>query len=48
MPARTEWPKRNDIRFQATTSLVAGGAACGALCVDDRYINRRLCIDRIW
>ena len=37
--SQDEWPKRNDIRFQATTSLVAGGAACGALCVDDRYIN---------
>ena len=29
----------DEVLFQATESLLAGGAACGALCVDDRYIN---------
>ena len=28
------------IRLQVTTSLVAGIAACDALCIDDRFINR--------
>ena len=28
------------IRFQVTASLLAGSAACDALCIDDRFINR--------
>ena len=28
------------MRFQETASLLAGSAACDALCIDDRFINR--------
>lgn len=40
--SQDEWPKSNDIHFQATASLLEGHAACGALCVDDRYITLTL------
>ena len=32
--------QNSEIRFEATSSLLAGGSACDALCIDDRYINR--------
>ena len=32
--------EKREIRLQATTSLMAGIAACDALCIDDRFINR--------
>ena len=32
--------QKREIRLQATTSLMAGIAACDALCIDDRFINR--------
>ena len=38
-PSQDEWPKGGEIPFRATASLLAGGPACDALCVDDRYIN---------
>ncbi len=38
-PSSDEWPESSEIRFHATASLLAGGTACDALCVDDRYIN---------
>ena len=34
--------EKREIRLQATTSLMAGIAACDALCIDDRFINRHL------
>ncbi len=36
---KAERIKRHEIRFQATASLLAGSAACDALCIDDRSIN---------
>ena len=36
---QTERTQNHDIRFQATASLLAGSAACDALCIDDRFIN---------
>ena len=38
-PSPDEWPESSEFRFHATASLLAGGTACDALCVDDRYIN---------
>ena len=35
----TERIQKREIRFQATASLLAGSAACDALCIDDRFIN---------
>ena len=32
--------QKHEIRFQVTASLLAGSAACDALCIDDRFINR--------
>ena len=32
--------QKREIRLQVTTSLMAGIAACDALCIDDRFINR--------
>ena len=37
--SQDERHQRDEVLFQATASLLGGGAACGALCVDDRYIN---------
>ena len=37
--SRDERHQRDEVLSQATASLLAGGAACDALCVDDRYIN---------
>ena len=31
--------QNSEIRIEATSSLLAGGSACDALCIDDRYIN---------
>ncbi len=33
--------QKHESRFQVTVSLVAGGAAYDALCIDDRYFNSR-------
>ena len=32
--------QKHENRFQVTASLLAGSAACDALCIDDRFINR--------
>ena len=36
---QAEQVQNREIRFQATASLLAGSAACDALCIDDRFIN---------
>ncbi len=35
-----EGPQKGELRLRATKSLLDGGVACSAFCVDDRYINR--------
>ena len=38
--AQDEDIQNRAMRFQETASLLAGSAACDALCIDDRFINR--------
>ena len=38
---RDEHIRKTGIRFQTTASLLAGCAACDAICIDDRAINRQ-------
>ena len=38
---RDEHIRKRGIRFQTTASLLAGCAACDAICIDDRAINRQ-------
>ena len=38
--AQDEEIQNRAMRFQETASLLAGSAACDALCIDDRFINR--------
>ena len=42
---RDEYIRNGGIRFQTTASLLAGSAACDAICIDDRFINRQPSIE---
>ena len=42
---RGEHIRKRGIRFQTTASLLAGCAACDAICIDDRAINRQPSIE---
>ena len=44
---RDERIRNGGIRFQTTASLLAGSAACDAICIDDRAINRQPNIENV-
>ena len=41
-PGLNKQIQHREIRYEATTSLLAGSARCDVLCIDDRFTNRHL------